>query len=273
MPSVGRQGILVPVTGAHSEYDAFSEIYAVWTDTAPSAQANRGFYVDAYLQAAGLVVELGVGDGRIAVEAARRGRDVHGVDLSAAMLELCRQRAAAAGVSARVHLQQADFRSFTLDTPASLISLPYHSIGHLRSLDEKRAAITHVFNQLRPGGVFIFDDFVMTPEMAAHMRRVQLRADYTTPDGANTLLWVTSLVDEAAQSIRVVTWEDRLDADGLLAQRKYRRLTLSWLEPAQSQELLTGAGFIIDACHGSFAGEPFAAATAREQIWIAHRPA
>lgn len=273
MPLPGRQAMLVLVTRAHSEYDAFSEIYAVWTDTSPAAQANRDFYVETYLRTEGPVVELGVGDGRIAVEAAIRGRDMIGVDLSGPMLELCRQRAESAGVSARVSLQQADFRTFVLDTPASLISLPYHSIGHLRSLADKQAAVAHVFHQLRPGGVFIFDDFVMTPDVAAHMRRVQLRAEYTAPDGADALLWVTSLVDDGAQSIRVVTWEDRLDADGVLARREYRRLSLSWLEPAQSRALLAGAGFVVDACYGSFAGEPFAEGTAREQIWIAHRPA
>ena len=70
MSLVSWRGILVAVTAPPSEYDAFSEIYAVWTSTAPSAQQNLGFYVDAYLRAEGPVVELGVGDGRIAVEAA-----------------------------------------------------------------------------------------------------------------------------------------------------------------------------------------------------------
>jgi SAM-dependent methyltransferase len=256
-----------------SEYDAFSEIYAVWTDTAAAAHANLAFYVDAYLRADGPVVELGVGDGRIAVEAATRGCEVTGVDLSRRMLELCRQRAVRAGVSTRLSLLEADFRTFTLDAPAALIALPYHSIGHLPSLDDKLVAVAHVFNQLRPGGVFIFDDFLMTPALAAHMRRVQLRAEYNTPAGEDALLWVTSLVDEAAQSIRVITWEDQLDAGGLLARRQYRRLSLSWLEPAQARELLTGVGFVVDACYGTFDGEPFAPATAREQIWMARRPA
>ena len=260
-------------TVPRSEYDTFSEIYGVWTDTAPAARANLSFYVDAYLRADGPVVELGVGDGRIAVEAATRGREVIGVDLSRPMLELCRQRAVRAGVSASLNLLEADFRTFTLDRPAALIALPYHSLGHLISLDDKLAAVAHVFSELRPGGVFLFDDFLMTPALAADMRRVQLRAEYHTPAGVDALLWVTSLVDEASQSIRVVTWEDQLDADGLLARRQYRRLSLSWLEPAQARELLTGVGFVVDACYGSFEGEPFALPTAREQIWRAHRPA
>lgn len=255
-----------------SEYDSFSDIYAVWTDTAASTRANLAFYVDAYLQATGPVVELGVGDGRIAVPAAARGRAVIGIDLSAAMLERCRRRAADAGVLEQLTLQHADFRHFKLDQPAGLVALPYHSLGHLPTLDDKRGAIAHIFSQLQPGGRFVFDDFLMTPALIDHMRRVQLRAAYRTAAGAETLLWVTSLVDEASQSIRVVTWEDTLDAEGVLVRRQYRRLSLSWLEPSQARTLLQEAGFVIESCFGDFARTPFANNTAREQVWIARRP-
>ena len=255
-----------------SEYDSFADIYSVWTDTAASTRANLGFYVDAYVAAAGPVVELGVGDGRIAVAAASRGRDVIGVDLSSAMLDRCRRRAEQAGVLDRITLLQADFRQFQLDESAGLIALPYHSLGHLLELDDKRRAISHVFSQLRPGGAFMFDDFLMTPALVAHMRRVQLRAEYRSPAGAEILLWVTSLVDEASQSIRVVTWEDELDAGGVLAHRRYRRLSLSWLEPSQARSLLTEAGFSIESCFGDFQRTPFDVPTAHEQIWIARRP-
>lgn len=255
-----------------SEYDRFADIYQVWTETAGSTRANLAFYVDAYLNETGPVVELGVGDGRIAVAAASRGRSVIGVDLSQAMLEQCRLRAERAGVLERLTLLNADFRSFHLDRPAGLIALPYHSLGHLVALDDKRRAIAQVFSQLEPGGRFVFDDFLMTPSLVGHMRQVQLRAEYQLPSGADALLWVTSLVDEGAQTIRVVTWEDELDAQGALARRRYRRLSLSWLAPLQARTLLTEAGFLIEAGFGDFDRTPFSDATAREQIWIARRP-
>lgn len=255
-----------------NEYDAFADLYDVWTDTAASTRANLAFYLDAYATATGLVVELGVGDGRLAVPAAVAGRDITGVDLSSAMLDRCRDRATQAGVLDRLTLLQADFRAFALSAPAALITLPYHSLGHLRSLDDKRDALRHVWSQLAPGGRFIFDDFFMTPALIAHMRGVQLRAEYRAGDGTDRLLWVTSLVDESTQSIRVVTWEDTLDAGGVLTGRRYRRLSLSWITPAQARELLDDAGFIVDACYGDFAGTPFAADSASEQVWVAHRP-
>jgi SAM-dependent methyltransferase len=255
------------------EYDSFADIYAVWTDTAGSTRPNLPFYLDAYANADGPVVELGIGDGRIAVQAATRGRDVIGVDLSRAMLDLCRRRAENAGVLERLTLIHADFRNFELRTPAALVALPYHSIGHLLNLADKRSAIAHVYSQLAPGGRFVFDDFVMTPELMAHMRSVQLRAEYRTADGKEALLWVTSIVNEPAQSIRVVTWEDELDARGVVRERRYRRLSLSWLTPSQAKELLVSAGFIVEACYGDFNRTPFSQATAQEQVWVARRPA
>jgi SAM-dependent methyltransferase len=275
-----------PASGPH-EYDRFADIYDVWTETAASTQANLRFYVDAYLAAQGPVVELGVGDGRIAVHAATRGCSVIGVDASSAMLDLCRARATRAGVTDRVDLRQADFRDFTLTEPADLIALPYHSIGHLTTLDDKRRALHQVFTQLRPGGRFIFDDFLMTPALITHMRQMQLRAMYpssssspTPPPRASTarspeqdtLLWVTSLVDESSQSLTVVTWEDLLHPDGRLDTRRYRRLSLSWLLPTQARQLLDDAGFEVEACFGDFQRTPFADATAVEQVWIARKP-
>jgi ubiquinone/menaquinone biosynthesis C-methylase UbiE len=253
------------------EYERFADIYGVWTATAGSTQANRPFYVEAYLSADGPVVELGVGDGRIAVEAAVRGRDIIGVDLSPSMLKLCRDRATEAGVLDRLTLLQADFRSFALAEPASLIALPYHSLGHLTSLEAKRQALRHIHTQLRPGGRFMFDDFLMTPERLERMRQVQLRAEYVSPGGRDALLWVTSLIDEPAQTMRVVTWEDDLDGDGVMIRRRYRMLSLSWMTPAQAVGLLADAGFTVEACFGRFDRTAFDAATADEQIWIGRK--
>ncbi len=261
-----------PAARPAAQYDSFADIYGVWTETAPAAQSNRQFYVDAYRQAGGPVVELGVGDGRIAVEAAARGCRVIGVDVSPVMLRRCRERAERAGVGDRIALLEADFRTFRIDEPAALVTLPYHSIGHLTSLLDKQQAAQRVFSHLRPGGRFIFDDFVMTPDAAARMRRVQLRAAYPSAAGGDILLWVTSRVDEETRLITVVTWEDHFTADGRPEWRRYRRLDLSWLDPEEARSLLLGAGFTIDACLGSFDGTPFSMDTAAEQIWIARKP-
>ena len=261
-----------PGSGPAGQYDSFADIFGVWAETAPAAQTNRRFYVEAYLAAGGPVVELGVGDGRIAVEAAARGCRVIGVDASPAMLRRCHRRAEEAGVGDRIELLQTDFRTFRIDEPAALVTLPHHSIGRLTSVPDKRQVAHQVFSQLRPGGRLIFDDFVMTPDVVARMRQVQLRAAYPSAAGTDILLWVTSRVDEQARALEVITWEDHFTAGGRPEWRRYRRLGLSWLDPAHARLLLLGAGFSIDACLGGFDGRPFSMDTAAEQIWIARKP-
>lgn len=255
------------------EYDQFAQVYEAWTEASAAARQSAPFYVDLYLRTPGVVVELGVGNGRIALEAARRGREIVGVDASREMLSRCRARAEAAGLSDKIRLLEADFRNFELEHPAALITLPYHSIGHLTRRDDKADTVRRVYDQLAPGGRFIFDDFHYRPELADRFRQVELKGELTHPDtGLDALLWATSLIEVASQSLRLVTWTDELDPDGKLVRRQYRRLSLSWLEPRQWQEILTEKGFEIEECFGDYVRSPFDAARSNDQLWIAVKP-
>src|ERR687886_3131524 len=88
-----------------SPYDAIARLYDAWSR---SVTEDIPFYVEEALAAGGPVVELGVGTGRIAVPVAEAGVRVIGVDSSAAMLEVCAERAAAAGVADRLDLRLGD---------------------------------------------------------------------------------------------------------------------------------------------------------------------
>ncbi len=253
------------------EYDTFADIYDIWTETASAAKRNLPFYVEEYLRTAGTVVELGVGNGRIAIEVARQGKHIIGVDSSAEMLKLCRERAAAAGVTHLLTLIQADFRDFALPEPAQLITIPFHTIGHLVTLDDKRAGLRHIYSQLTPGGRLVFDHFVFDPEVARRSQGVGLRGEYTdAATGHDLLLWVTSRHDFEAQTTRIIAWTDELDEDGVVLRRQYRRLSFSWLDPQQTRALLEETGFQVEALYGDFDRRPFAA-DSPEQVWVARR--
>jgi SAM-dependent methyltransferase len=256
-----------------SEYDTFADIYEIWASTAPVTARNLPFYVEACCKTPGVVAELGVGDGRIAVEVAKAGKAIIGVDASSEMLHRCRARAQAAGALNRLTLIQADFRDFDLPRPAELITIPFHSIGHLVTMEDKRAGLRRIYSQLAPGGHLIFDHFVFDQELArARQNLATLRAEYTSPDtGRDTLLWMTSHYEPGTQTIRIIAWTDEIDGVGVLVQRQYRRLTFSWLEPAQTQALVEEAGFEIEALYGDFDRSSFGDRSP-EQIWVVRRP-
>lgn len=255
-------------------YDAFADLYDVWVETAPVCRENRPFYVKQYMEVEGDVVELGVGTGRIAIEAARKGKKIIGVDSSEKMLLRAKQRAKEYDVSDKLTLFEADFREFRLASPASLITIPFHSIGHMVTRADRLAAFRQVYGNLKPGGKFIFDHFVFDEKLAAPQERVpRLRDQFYDPEtGLPVLLWVTSVYQRSQRTMKLVVWTESLNEHGVSGDRHYRLLDFSWSEPAEFNELLQEAGFEILDCFGDFKGTPFDE-NSKEQVWVAQRPA
>ena len=246
-------------------YDAFADIYDAWAESAPITQENQKFYVKRLVEADGPAVELGVGNGRICIEAAKRGKAVIGVDSSEKILELCEARARTAGVLDRLTLIKADFRDFELPEPAALITIPFHSIGHLIKEEDKRRALETIRGQLRSGGYFIFDHFIFDPDYPQESGVPHLRAN--RPDW---ILWEATTRDIENQLLNILVWTDELDRQGIVTSRRYRRIRLSWITPEQSRNLLQETGFAIEDVYGDFEGRPLEAGSTH-QIWLARR--
>ncbi|HEX4929228.1 MAG TPA: class I SAM-dependent methyltransferase, partial [Gaiellaceae bacterium] len=139
-----------------SSYDAFAAIYDAWS---AHMTADVAFYVSLAREADGPIVELAVGNGRVAVPVAQAtGRRVLGIDSSPAMLAGARERAAAAGVE--LDLREGDMRDFALDEPAALVYCPFRSLLHLPTWADRRRVFERVAAALAPGGRFAWNAFV-----------------------------------------------------------------------------------------------------------------
>ncbi|WP_202971025.1 methyltransferase domain-containing protein [Saccharothrix sp. ALI-22-I] len=107
--------------------EAFAVGYEEWSAHMPE---DIAFYVELALEADGPLVELAVGNGRVAVPVARAtGQRVVGLDVSPAMLDQARARADDAGVE--LDLREADMRDLRLDEPAALVYCPFRALLHL----------------------------------------------------------------------------------------------------------------------------------------------
>jgi SAM-dependent methyltransferase len=231
-----------------SAYDAIARLYDPWSS---GVIEDISFYVDEALAAAGPVVELGVGTGRIAVPTAMAGVHVIGVDSSEGMLAVCVEHARNAGVAERLDLRLGDLRAPPVTERVRLVTCPFRAYLHLASDEERVEALAAARELLEPGGRLVFDVFAPSPE------------DIEETDGR----WIEREpgIDERAD------WD--LGAQTLTlsvrGEQGASSMTLWWLEPSRWHALIAEAGLTVEACYGWFDRRPYAGG--EDTVWIASR--
>jgi SAM-dependent methyltransferase len=105
----------------------------------------------------GKVLEIGVGTGRLFINAINQGADIYGLDISENMLDVLYQKLKTDQYY-RISLQ--NIINFKFDFKFDLIIAPFRVIMHLLDKDDQIRAIDNVYNHLNSNGRFIFDVFV-----------------------------------------------------------------------------------------------------------------
>lgn len=191
------------------------------------------FYVELARQADGPLVELAVGDGRVAIPVAlATGRRVTGIDTSPIMLKRARDHAAEAGVDLDLH--EGDMRDLALDEPAGLIYCPFRALLHLPTWTDRRRTFERVAASLQPKGRFAWNAYAFDYRIAARL------------DGAHQ-------DQPVPHTIRYAIGENRVDItlDGGGTSSLWWSTKNEWLG------LIDVAGLQVEALYGGFAGEPF----------------
>lgn len=225
------------------EYDAWADVYDAWTG---GADGDVAFYAELAQAADGPIVELAVGTGRVAIAVARQtGKRVLGLDVSAAMLDVAREKAR----GLPVELRQADMRDFTLDEQAALIYVPGRSLLHLHGWREKRDVFQRIAESLLPGGRLAFNCFVFVPQIAAEL------------DGGR------QENGGVVHTSHYIAADSRIDVE----RDDGATVTLWWVTRAELEGLLDVAGLETETLYGSFDKDPFGDEST-EFVWVARKP-
>jgi SAM-dependent methyltransferase len=223
--------------------EAFASRYEEWS---AHMRADVGFYVELARTADGPLVELGIGNGRVAISVAQAtGQRVIGIDTSSVMLEQAHARAAEAGVELDLH--EGDMRDLALDEPAALIYCPFRTLLHLPTWADRRRTFERVAASLRPGGRFAWNAFALDHRIAARL------------DGEHQS-------EPVPHTVRYVVGDNRVD----LVLDDGARSSLWWATKNEWLGLLDVADLELEALYGGFAGEPFAD-DSREYVFVARR--
>ncbi|MEP0923565.1 class I SAM-dependent methyltransferase [Leptolyngbya sp. ST-U4] len=122
------------------------------------------------------ILDLGCGTGAHAILLAKQGYQVHGVDLSANMLQQANEQCTqlSADLQARLHFSQADIRQVRIDQCFDVVLSLFHVISYQVTNEDLLAAFKTVKQHLKPGGILIFDAWY-GPAVLTHRPTVRVK--------------------------------------------------------------------------------------------------
>jgi SAM-dependent methyltransferase len=195
------------------------------------------------------LLDLCCGAGRHLVALCDRGfRDLTGLDLSADLLDVARERLSGR-TDCRIRWIRADMRHIPFADHFQTVLSLFTSFGYFPESSEDEAALRSVFSALRPGGAFCLDTLDRDHTLAHLVEHEEKRIDGRT-------LAITR----------------RVSADGLRVEKRTRILSAPQAEFRESvrmytseelHDMLERSGFVDLRLYGSLGGEPHSSGSSR----------
>lgn len=231
---------------AWHEDDAFWEAFApmMFTEERWAAAPDE---VDAILRLVNLtpgatILDLGCGVGRHALELARRGYRVTGIDRTAAYLAEAQKRARKEGLPDA--FLAADMRDFARPAAFDVVLSLYTSFGYFEDAADNRKVLVNVARSLKPEGCLVLQ--LMGKEVLA---RIFQARDWREQNG-------TYFLQERTLSNNWGRMQNRwiLIQDGIVQEARVSH----WIYSAtELVGLLTSSGFSHVAIYGDLEGAPY----------------
>jgi len=196
----------------------------------------------AALAGSGPALELAIGTGRVALPLVARGVEVHGIDVSPAMVAKLREKPGGDAIP----VTMGDFADVGVEGRYPLIYLVFNTFYALLTEDDQRRCLRNVADHLTDDGVFAVEGFVFDGSLYERDQRVgvtHIDLDEVKLDVARH--------DPATQ---------RIDAQQILISEagiKLIPVCLRYVHADQLDAMADGAGLILRERWGGWDRRPF----------------
>ena len=214
------------------------------------------FYVGLAREARGPVLDIACGTGRILLPCLQAGVDIEGLDLFEPMLKKLRAKAAALGLSPRLH--QADMSDFSVPRRFALVMIPFNAFIHNMTQEAQIRCLTLCREHLLPGGLLAFDTFFPSLEYVSTPPGTRvLEGEIPHPKtGLPMRMYDTRTIDRVAQTQHSLNELELLAAGGSVATVHRSEINGRYFYKHEMELLLRIAGFARWEICGDFDRRP-----------------
>jgi SAM-dependent methyltransferase len=175
--------------------DAYDERF---TRTLDTMAAVEGIANLATASGATRLLELAIGTGRVALPLQQRGFEVHGVDVSEAMVAKLREKPG----GDEIPVTMGNFADVPVEGTFKLVYLVFNTFFALLSQSEQIECMENVASHLQPGGIFVLECFV--PDLARFDRGQRVSATGVEVDRVEFDVAMHQQAEQRVDSLHVV---------------------------------------------------------------------
>lgn len=248
-------------TDLENGYDGIASEYEHWCTGDDNYEHSLKFYLE-YLEAHnGPFLELGIGTGRIALEAIKlHPKHIVGVDVSANMLKKCEEKYKKlkrnSVVVGTLQLIKQKIENIEFCEEFEVVYLPFRTVGHIMTNPELEQVFKKVYNALLPGGSFVLDHYIFQKEWA------EMHNDVDIPMYSDLEKGIT-ITDHYLYDFE----REVMECSIKLNERVIQTFNFRWLDPEVIEQAAFCAGFTIDKVYGDFDKNEFSK-DSFNQIWV-----
>ena len=235
---------------------------ARYYDLNPDFPKDILFYKDQIPSINAKILELGCGTGRVTIPISQECEKVHGIDLSEAMVAICREKLTNKGIpKSKITVEVGDITNFNLDLKFDLIIAPFRVFQNLETDQQVKGLFECIRKHLAPQGNCILNVFKPNRD------RDRLQREWCTE--IEELNWEVIFEDE---KIACYDRRPRMDKEKLilypeLIYRKYKnnvltdetvlKIAMRCYYPDEFEELIKSYRFRIIEKWGGYNGEKY----------------
>lgn len=258
-------------------FDGYGGVADLYDHVVPYRQrADVGFFVEAATAAGGPVLELGCGTGRVLIPTVRAGVEVTGVDLSAPMLAICRQRLEMEPDTVRplARLLQADMRRFDAGQRFALATIPFRPFQHLLTVEDQLACLACIRSHLVEDGVLIVDLFNPSLDLLADVHIGEeggREPEFTMPDGRRVVRSFRVTAADRFNQVNDIELIYRVTYPDGRQERVVHAFPMRYIFRYEMEHLLARAGFRVEHLYSDFEKHSYGHAYPGELIFVARK--
>ena len=229
------------------DFDLVADLYDVYV----RSDADVEFWTEEAASAAGDVLELMCGSGRIGYRLVEAGFAYTGIDYSQKLLDLFREKLTRGGRSA--DLVHTDARSFSLPQTFDFIFIGFHSLSEVLGKDERLGLLQRAREHLKSSGRMTFS--LQNPTV----RKLSLDGERSKPlvvgfdDGERTLEFTSQL---HAPSPEGRVWGEQFyriqDQQGRTIEERKLDIQFDLISKFEAEDMIARAGLRVERMWGTY---------------------